>query len=63
MMYLGLIVEYISPTGASGNNLSGGLKNYSTQKVSTYSDSTQKIVQEDVFCFYGIIWNLVTKVA
>ena len=29
----------------------------------TYSDSTQKVVQENVFCFYGNILNLVTKVA
>ena len=58
-----LNAEYLTPTGASGNNLSGGLKNYSTQKVITYSDSTRKIVQENVFCFYGTILNLATKMA
>ena len=47
----------------SDSYLRGGLKNYSTQKVITYSDSTQKIVQENVFCLYGAILNLVTKVA
>ena len=29
----------------------------------TYSDSTGKTVQENVFCLYGTILNLVTKVA
>ena len=29
----------------------GGLKNYSTQKVIKYSDSTRKIVHENVFVF------------
>ena len=29
----------------------------------TYSDSTRKTVQENVFCLYGSILNLVTKVA
>ena len=38
------------------------MKNYSTQKVITYSDSTRKTVQENVFCLYGTILNLVTKV-
>ena len=63
MVYLGLNPEYLPPTGASGNYLHGGLKNYSEQKVITYSDSTGKIVQENVFCFYGTVLNLVTKVA
>ena len=61
--YLGLNAEYLPPTGASGNYLPGGPKNYSTQKVITYSDSTRKTVQENVFCLYGTILNLVTKVA
>ena len=47
----------------SDSYLPGGLKNYSTQKVITYSDSTRKIVQENVFGFYGTTLNLVTKVA
>ena len=51
MVYLGLNAEYLPPTGASGNYLPGGLKNYSEQKVITYSDSTGKIVQENVFVF------------
>ena len=63
MVNLGLNAEYLSPTGASGNYLPGGPKNYSTQKVITYSDSTQKTVQENVFCLFGTILNLVTKVA
>ena len=63
MVYLGLNAEYLPPTGASGNYLPGGLKNYSTQKMITYSDSTRKIVQENVFCFFGTNLNLVTKVA
>ena len=63
MVYLGLNAEYFPPTGAPGNYLPGGLKNYSTQKVITYSDSTQPIVQENVFCLYGTILNLVTKAA
>ena len=29
----------LPPTEASGNFLSGGLKNYSTQKIITYSDT------------------------
>ena len=29
----------------------------------TYSDSTQKTVQKNVFCLFGNILNLVTKVA
>ena len=32
----------------SDSYLPGGLKNYSTQKVITYSDSTQKIVQDNI---------------
>ena len=63
MVYLGLNADYLPPTRASGNYLPGGPKNYSTQKVITYSDSTQKTVQENVFCLYGIILNLVPKVA
>ena len=63
MMCLGLNAEYLPPTGAPGNYLPWGLKTYSTQKVITYSDSTQKIVQENVFCFYGTMFNFVTKVA
>ena len=63
MVYLGLNAEYLPPTGASGNYLPGGPKNYSTQKVITYSDSTRKTVQENVFCLYGTILNLVTKMA
>ena len=51
MVYLGLNAEYLPPTGASGNYLPGGPKNYSTQKVITYSDSTRKTVQENVFLF------------
>ena len=47
----------------SESYLPGGLKNYSTPKMIAYSDSTRKIVQENVFCFYGTILNLVTKVA
>ena len=35
---------------------------FPTQKVITYSYSSQKTVQENVFCFYGAILNLVTKV-
>ena len=62
MVYLGLNAEYLPLTGASGNYLPGGPKNYSTQKVITYSDSTRKTVQENVFCLYGTILNLVTKV-
>ena len=42
---------------------SRGSANYSTQKVITYSDSTRKILQENVFLFYDKILNLVTKVA
>ena len=63
MVYLVLNAEYLPPTGASGNYLPGGLKNYSTQKVITYSDTTRNIVQENVFCFYGTMLNFVTKVA
>ena len=63
MVYLGLNAKYLPPKGTSGNYLPGGLKNYSTQKFITYSDSTQKMLQENVFCFYGNILNLVTKVA
>ena len=63
MKYLGLNAEYLPPTGAPGNYLPWGLKTYSTQKVITYSDSTQKIEQENVFCFDGTIMNLVTRVA
>ena len=63
MVYLGLNAEFLPPTGASGYYLPGGPKNYSTQKVITYSDSTQKTVQENVFCLYGTILNLVTKMA
>ena len=55
MVYLGLNAKYLPPTGASGNYLPGGLKSYFTQKVITYFDSTQKIVQEHVFCLYGAI--------
>ena len=51
MVYLGLNAEYLPLTGACGNNLSGGLKKYSTQQVITYSDSTRKIVHEKV-CFF-----------
>ena len=39
MEYLGLNAEYLFRTGASGNYLPGGLQNYSTQKMITYSDS------------------------
>ena len=63
MVYLGLNADYLPPTRASGNYLPGGPKNYSTQKVITYSDSTRKTVQENVFCLYGTILNLVTKMA
>ena len=63
MVYLGLNAEYLPPTGASGNYLPGGPRIYSTQKMITYSDSTQQIVQENVFCLYGTILNLVTKMA
>ena len=63
MVYLGLNAEYLPQTGASGNYLPGGLKKYSTQKVITYSDSTRKTVQDSVFCLFGNILNLVTKVA
>ena len=63
MMCLGLNAEYLPPTEASGIYLHGGPKNYSTQKVITYSDSTRKIVQKNVFCFYETMLNLVTKVA
>ena len=59
MVYFGLNAEYLPPKGASGNYLPGGLKKCSTQKVITLSDSTQKIVQENVFCFYGTILYLV----
>ena len=62
MVYLGLNAKYLPPTGASGNYLPGGLKNYSKQKVITYSNSSQKKLQENVSCFYGTILNLVTKV-
>ena len=60
MVYLGLNAEYLPPTGASGNYLPGGLNNYSTQKMITYSE---KVMQENVFCFYGTILNLATKMA
>ena len=63
MVYLGLNADYLPPTRASGNYLPGGPKNYSTQTVITYSDSTQKNLQEFVFCFYGNIMKFVTKVA
>ena len=63
MVYQGLNAEYLPPTGASGYYLPGGPKNYSTQEVITYSDSTRKTVQDFLFCFYGTILNLVTKVA
>ena len=43
-------------------SLPGGLQNYSTQKVITYSYSSRKTDQENVFCCYGTILNLVTKV-
>ena len=38
MVYLGLNAKYLPTTGACGNYLPGGLKNYKTQKVITYSD-------------------------
>ena len=63
MVYLGLNADYLPPTRASGNYLPGGPKNYSTQKVITYSDSTRKTVQENVFCLFGNILNLVTQLA
>ena len=63
MLFISLNVEYLPPTGASGNYLPGGLQSYSTQKIITYPDSTRKTVQGNVFCFYGTILNLVTKVA
>ena len=55
--------QHLSLDTPSDSYLPGGLKNYSTQKVITYSDSTRKTVQENVFCLYGTILNLVTKVA
>ena len=51
MVYLGFDAEYLPQTGASGNYLPGVLKNDSTQKMITYSDSTRRIVQQNVFCF------------
>ena len=63
MVYLGLNADYLPPTRASGYYLPGGPKNHSTQKVITYSDSTQIFLQDNVFCFHDQILNLVTKVA
>ena len=60
MVYLGLNAVYLPTTGASGKNLVWGLKNYSTLKVITYSDSTQKLCR--IF-FYDFILKLVSKVA
>ena len=44
-------IQHLSLDTPSDSYLPGGLKNYSTQKVVTYSDSTRKIVQENVICF------------
>ena len=63
MVYIGLNAEYLPPTGASINYLPGCLKSDYTQKVITNSDFAQKIVPENIFCCYGNIFNLVTKVA
>ena len=60
---MGVNTQHLSLDTPSDSYLPGGLKNYSTQKMITYSDSTQQIVQENVFCLYGTILNLVTKVA
>ena len=43
MVYRGLHAEYLPQKEASGNYLHGGLKNYYTQKLITYSDSNRKI--------------------
>ena len=55
--------QHLSLDTPSDSYLPGGLKNDSTQNVITNSDSTPKIGQENVFCLYGTILYLVTKVA
>ena len=60
---MGVNTQHLSLDTPSDSYLPGGLKNDSTQNVITNSDSTQKIGQENVFCLYGTILNLVTKVA
>ena len=51
---LGVNTQHLSLDTPSDSYLPGGLKTYSTQKVVTYSDSTQKIVQENVYCFFTV---------
>ena len=60
---MGVNIQHLSQDTTSDSYLPGGQKNYSTQKMITYSGSTQIFLQENVFWFYGTILNLVTKVA
>ena len=60
---MGVNTQHLSLDTPSDSYLPGGLKNYSTEKMITYPDSTRKLVQENVFVFMVTILNLVTKVA